>query len=206
MGEREGAPSGQRTIRPTDVRRFQEHTGIKDEQRIIADARTDREAFAPLYRAYVTPVYRYFLRHVGSAQDAEDLTATTFSKALDSLDRYEERGSFAAWLFSIARHTLLDQQRRRRPSIDGAVPIEVLPDPRLAPEAQLVRAERIHALHGLIGQLPSDQREALILRFFAGLRASQIAAVLGRSEGSARMLIHRAIVTLRDRYLHEEQP
>ena len=73
--------------------------------------------FATIYRQYVTPVYRYLYLQVGNPHDAEDLTATTFSRALTTIHRYEEQGNFAAWLFSIARHTLRDYQRRQRPRV-----------------------------------------------------------------------------------------
>src|SRR6476661_5814875 len=69
---------------------------------------------AALYTQYGPSVYNFFYQHTGNAQDAEDLTATTFSKALTSRDRYHEQGRLPAWLFSIARHSLLDEQRRRR--------------------------------------------------------------------------------------------
>ena len=89
-----------------------------EERQLVVAARRDPAAFAPLYRRYAPPVYRYLCQQVGNPQDAEDLTATTFRKALASLGRYREQGSFAAWLFSIARHTLRDYQRRRRPEVD----------------------------------------------------------------------------------------
>ncbi len=77
-----------------------------EECRLIAAARADPQDFAPLYRRYATPLYRYLYQQLGDPHEAEDLTSSTFGKALASLDRYREQGSFAAWLFSIARHTL----------------------------------------------------------------------------------------------------
>ncbi len=172
----------------------------------MAAARATPRAFAPLYRAYVTPVYRYLYQQTGNAQDAEDLTATTFSKALDSLDRYEDQGRFAAWLFSIARHTLRDYQRRRRLHLDVDQFAPTLADPAPPPEAQLLRGERDRELHRLLGQLPSEQREALTLRFFGELSTRDVAGVLGRSEGAVKMLVLRAMDKLRDHYRREDQP
>ena len=159
-----------------------------------------RAAFAALYREYVTPVYRYLYQQVGNPHDAEDLTATTFSKALATLGRYEEQGSFAAWLFSIARHTLRDYQRRRRPQVPMEEVAGTLVDPAPPPEAQVLQAEQARTLHRLIQQLPPDQREALELRVFGELRTAEVATVLGRSEGAVKMLVHRAVTRLRDAY------
>ena len=153
--------------------------------------------FTTIYRQHVGAVYSYFYHQVGTIQDAEDLTATTFSKALASFDRYNvERGSVGAWLFGIARNCLRDH-RRHPHAVERLAP--ELPDRQPLPEMQVLSAERAAAIHGAIGQLPPDQREALALRFFAGLRTSDVAAVLGKSQGAIRMLVHRALLALRDR-------
>jgi RNA polymerase sigma-70 factor, ECF subfamily len=176
-----------------------------DEAPLVAAARQDRAAFGPLYRRYVMPVYRYHARQAASAQDAEDLTAATFDKALASLDRYREQGMFAAWLFSIARHTLRDYQRRSRPHVD----IDLIAEPWATttdePEAEVLRGERLRLLGQRLRRLPADQQEAVALRFFAELGVAATARTLGRSEGAVRMLVHRAITTLRRDYAEEEQ-
>jgi RNA polymerase sigma-70 factor, ECF subfamily len=129
------------------------------------------------------------------SQDAEDLTATTFSTALCHFAQYQpEAGSLPAWLFGVA-HNCLRQHRRSRPWVEQ-LPLELL-DPQPLPEWQLLSAERAVALHHAIKELPADQRDALALRFFAGLRTSDVAAVLGKSDGAIKMLVHRAVVALR---------
>jgi RNA polymerase sigma-70 factor (ECF subfamily) len=65
-------------------------------------------------------------------------------------------------------------------------------------------AERNAALERAIRQLPADQHEALALRVFGGLRTTDIAAVLGKSEGAVKMLVHRAVTTLRERSIRED--
>jgi DNA-directed RNA polymerase specialized sigma24 family protein len=129
-----------------------------------------------LYAAYGRAIYLFFQQHVGNPQDAEDLTATTFSKALSSLSRYREQGRLTAWIFSIARHTLQDAQRRQRPQVDLALVAPALADPA-----------------------------ALLLRFFGELDIGEIAARMGRSAGAIKMLIQRALARLRDQYRQAEQ-
>ena len=90
-----------------------------EEQHLVAAARQNRGAFTPLYRRYALTVYHYLYAQTGHQQDAEDLAETTFSKALANLEQYSGRESFAAWLFGIARHTLHDHQRKRRPHTTG---------------------------------------------------------------------------------------
>lgn len=161
--------------------------------------------FAAIYQHYSEPIYRYLYQQTGNAHDAEDLTATTFCKALVSLRHYQEQGRFEAWLFSIARHTLRDWQRRQRPLIDVDAVAPVLPDAAPAPDEMAVEAEQAHTLHHFLHQLPEEQRQAIILRFFDGMSNGEAAAVLGRSIGSVKMLVHRAIGRLRSQYQQAHQ-
>lgn len=160
-------------------------------------------AFAACYGTYATPLYRYFSQHTGSVADAEDLTATTISKALAHLDSYAGRGTVGAWLFGIARHTLRDFQRRYRRIDDIAAVAGSLADASPLPEQEIVRREREGNLHERIRALSASQREALTLRYFGGLHIAEIAIVLDRSEGAVKLLIHRALTTLRDQYRQE---
>lgn len=163
------------------------------------------ETFVSLYREQITPVYRYFYHQISNFHDAEDLLATTLYKAFIGRVTFDtDRGTFAAWLFGIARHTLRDFQRRRLPFADVArlnpPPIDLAP----ALDTQIMAAERAQVLHERVRRLPPAQREAVSLRYFGGLRVVEIACVLGRSEGAVSLLIHRAFATLRDQYSQEE--
>ncbi len=177
-----------------------------EEARLVAAARADPEAFVALYRRYVGPVHRYLLGQVSQRADAEDLTATVFTKALAGLARYDGTGSFPAWLFAIARHTLRDHQRRRRPTADLDALALPLPDGDPSPEDGALAREQAATLHRLLGELPPEQREAVALHYFAGLPTAEIAAIQGRSGGAIRMRLHRALAALRARYPQEELP
>ncbi|MCB0150600.1 MAG: hypothetical protein KDE01_23490, partial [Caldilineaceae bacterium] len=60
-----------------------------DESALVERARTEPDAFGQLYERYVDRVYSYIYHRVGNVQDAEDLTARTFYRALEKLDTYE---------------------------------------------------------------------------------------------------------------------
>jgi len=162
--------------------------------------------FVALYREQMVPVYRYFSMHISNVHDAEDLMAATLAKAFASLDHFDRtRGTAAAWLFGIARHTLRDFRRRQRPMTDVTVLEPAPADAAPSPEMQQIRAEQAQLLHSRVRQLPPAQREALTLRYFGGLRIAEIAAVLGRSEGAINLLLHRACTTLRNHYRQEAE-
>lgn len=164
----------------------------EEDAALVKTAQRDPAAFAALYRRYVTPIYRYLYSRVGSAADAEDLTAQVFTEALEGLRRYREQGSFAAWLFTIARRRAADHHRRQR----SHVPLdEALDHPADDgdPLANLVQDEALGRLATLVAQLDEEQQELLRLRFAGGLTYGEIGAMVGRSEAAVKMAVHRLL-------------
>lgn len=164
------------------------------DEALVAQARADRRAFAPLYRRYVVPVYRYCHRRLGSREAAEDATAQVFARALAALPAYRA-GSFRAWLFMIARHVVVDASRaaRRAAPLDAAASVAT---DDAGPEADLLAAEDRRALRAALTMLPGEQRDVIELRL-AGLTAAEIGAALGRSVPSVKSAQYRAFVRLR---------
>jgi RNA polymerase sigma-70 factor (ECF subfamily) len=161
---------------------------------IVARARHDPRAFAPLYDRYLDPIYRYCYRRLGNREAAEDATSAIFARALAALPSYRD-GSFRAWLFVIAHNIVIDTHRRRRPEqplADAYEPVDREPTPE---EAALASDAR-QSLWVLLEVLPADQRRVLELRL-AGLTGAEIAQVLNRSVAAVKMLQLRAMTRLR---------
>lgn len=160
----------------------------------------ERAAFAALYRRYLPRIYRYFYVRTGAVQPAEDLTSQTFVAALESLPRYRERGTFAAWLFAIASRRYADACR-----IQATVPLQVAddawdpPDPAPLPETALVHAERMASLAQALRALSPDRAQVVALHFFGGLTHKETARAMGRSGIAVKSLINRALRDLRER-------
>jgi RNA polymerase sigma-70 factor (ECF subfamily) len=171
--------------------------GILDgDARVVALAKSDPRAFAPLYARYVDPVYRYCYRRLGNPEAAADATSHVFAKALAALPGYrEDAPSFRSWLFAIAHNVIADELRARRPvaPIDEAVHIAATGP---SPEEALLTDEAGRTVHTLLAQLPPDQRQILELRL-AGLTGPEIAAALGRSLGAVKIAQVRAFARLR---------
>lgn len=165
-----------------------------DERLIVARARHDRSAFAPLYERYLHDVYRYCYFRLGNREAAEDVTSQTFLKAMDNLGQFRD-GSFRAWLFTIAHRTVIDHVRARRPDLpldlaEAAVSAEV------APETAALLGDDQRQLAALLVQLPPDQRRMIELRL-AGLNDREIAEVLGQRHTAVRTRQSRAMARLR---------
>src|SRR4051794_20155636 len=153
----------------------------------------ERAAFAVLYDRYVTRVYRYCYRRLENRHDAEDATSAIFTRALDRLDDYRG-GSFAAWLFAIARSSLADQHRRSANLLQ--LDQLKLVDDRDAPENAIARAADAESVNALLMELETDQREVMELRL-AGLSGREIAEAMDRSVDAVKMLQLRAMKRLR---------
>jgi RNA polymerase sigma-70 factor (ECF subfamily) len=153
----------------------------------------DRAAFAELVELH-TPRLRYFLaRMIDDDHAADDLLQAVWLDVYRGLASLADPGAFHAWLYRIARHRVLrDLRKKRQPlsSLEGIDLAEEDADDDFSAED----AERVHAA---LGQLPSEQREAILLRFFEGMTYEDIARVTGCHVGTVRSRIHYAKRALR---------
>lgn len=162
-------------------------------------ARTDRAAFAELYVAHRDRVFRYLRARCPTDDDALELTAVTFEKALVAIPRYSSRGGgIGAWLLRIARNASVDADRRRRPVTLVKTPERTSEEP--TPEEAVILAEERDALRALMSGLSRDQRDAISLRFGAGMTAREIGGVIGKSEAATQKLLIRTIKQLKEQY------
>ncbi|MCL5999833.1 MAG: RNA polymerase sigma factor [Chloroflexi bacterium] len=177
---------------------------LPEETALAIEAACNREAYAELYRRYATSVYRYMLAYTGNTHDAQDLTAQTFLAGLEGIAGFRARGTFAAWLFSIARRKAIDHYRRH----PRTIPIDSLedtPHPDQQPDQAFEDRFNYEQLAGLIRTLAPDRAEAITLRVFAELSIGEIAELMGRSESAVRMLLSRAVHDLKHKLSMAEQ-
>ncbi len=163
---------------------------------LVLQAKSDRAAFAQLYRRYFDPIYRFCLRRLGNHDAAEDAAAIVFGKALAALPTFRQgQGTFRAWLFTIAYRVIADEFRGRCPNepLDAAAWVT---DPAPSPEERFLAGEERDQLAALLARLPEDQRRVLELRR-AGLSGAEIAQAVDRSHAAVKMLQSRAVARLR---------
>jgi RNA polymerase sigma-70 factor (ECF subfamily) len=169
---------------------------LPDEARLVEQAKSgDAEAFAQLYDVCLDRVYRYVFFRVSDQQTAEDLTSHVFLKAWEKLDHYRPKGPFMAWLYAIARNTVIDHYRTHKQtvSLDEASPI---PSRNQEPDEIMQLEFEIQSVQEAMKQLTEEQREVLILKFIAELDTAQIARRMGKSQGAIRALQMRALQAL----------
>lgn len=168
--------------------------------RASADHARGRAAFAEIYERHIARVYQFCYLRAGNRQDAEDLTARVFARALAAIDRYEERGvPLSAWLFRIARNLALnerrDRGRRRLIPFDEEIAQSLAASD--APEERAEASEERERLLAAIARLPFWSQQLLILKFDRECSNAEIGAALGRSESAIKSLYFRTLRALR---------
>jgi len=177
------------------------------ERTLIEAAQREPGRFAELYEAHFERVYAYVVRRVRDRDEAQDITADVFHLALKSLPRFEWRGvPFAAWLFRIASNEIADRAKgiAKRRVLEREVLQETGDRPGAAAGFVEVAAgfeeeERRGRLFKLVERLPRDQSRVIAMRFAEDKSIREIAAALGRSEGSVKQLQFRGLQNLRVR-------
>ncbi len=163
-----------------------------EDSALARQASGDRACFAELYRRYVTRVYRYLLVRVHDPHAAQDLTSQTFLAAIEGIRSYRASGTFAAWLFGIARRKAADHFRRNHATLPLEA-VECVPHPDPLPEQVVEQRLQLEQVARVLRCIAPERAEALALRIFAGLTAAEVGAVMGKSEAAIKMLVHRAI-------------
>ncbi|GAC1337145.1 MAG: sigma-70 family RNA polymerase sigma factor [Candidatus Dormibacteria bacterium] len=169
---------------------------LRQERDLILAAQRDRAAFAPLYERYVDQIFAYAYTLTRNREQAEDVTAATFARALEELPRFEWRGvPYSAWLYRVASN-LVARDRRRPGWIELG---QHLSEGGIDPAAAAELGERDAWVRTVVAELPTDQRQVVVLRFSGELRNREIAEIMGRTEGAVKLLTFRALTTLRHR-------
>jgi RNA polymerase sigma-70 factor (ECF subfamily) len=179
------------------------------EQALVAGARADAAAFGELYDYYLPRIYAFVARRVEDRAVAEDLTATTFERALGAVRREDFRNaSFGGFLYRVAANAVVDHVRRDRRTIPLGVRASDLDegddDRNLAESIGDESATRAFAaaidrdtLRRALQRVPEVHRRVIVLKYFDGLEVDELCAALGCSRSTFAVKLHRALRALR---------
>jgi RNA polymerase sigma-70 factor, ECF subfamily len=174
---------------------------LPNETSLLGRAVGEPEAFAAVYDHYFPRIWNYVRYRVNDAAVADDLTAAIFERALTRLRDYDPaRGTFAVWLFALARNAVTDFYRRR--TRRRWVPLEQirdLPSDDPQPGEAVMEAETRVELLRAVAALADRERDILGLKFAGGLTNRRIAKMMGLSESNVAVIIFRTIRRLRTR-------
>lgn len=171
-----------------------------DDRELVQLAKSDKEAFGEIYERYLTKIYNYIYYRTGNQQDAEDLTAKVFYRALSHIENYVDKGvPFQAWLYRIAHNLVAnfhrDKGRRKIIALDDYVAHTLKSD---APDKQAEISEQTGHLMEAIQHLPADRQQLILLKFIEQKSNTEIGEIMERTEGAIKSLYHRTLLSLRD--------
>jgi len=174
---------------------------LENEKNLIKGAKKGEvHCFDKLYSHYIPQIYRFVFIKVSNKQEAEDLVHEVFLSAWQNIYRYKSRGfPFSSWLYQIARNRVIDYYRLRKDnvSLDTAeVAFEFIKTENPI-ELQLDRNFELDKIKSAIHSLENDQQDVVLMRFIEDFSPKEIASIMGRSEGSVRVIQHRAIKELK---------
>lgn len=179
---------------------------MTDDTKAVARAlrRRDPEVLDRLIEQYQYRLFRYLLYICRDRETAEDLFQETWIRVLDRGHQYDSHSRFETWLFAIARHLVIDLQRRKKPqSLDALTATDQKSSPGLAdatsPSALdlITDRETQMSVQESLGQLPAIHREVLVLRFQEEMSLEEIAVVLRAPVSTVKSRLYRGLEGLR---------
>ena len=159
----------------------------------------DEEAFAALYEAHLSRVYRHVRYRVGDPDLAEDITSQVFLRAWQAIDRYRpvEGRPFMAWLFTIANNLIIDHHRKAKRELPGIEPERHIA--RTAdPEEAAIGQDLNDQIRAAIGRLKPEYQLIVSLRLVEDMDYEDIARILNKKPGALRVTLFRALSALRE--------
>jgi RNA polymerase sigma-70 factor (ECF subfamily) len=161
---------------------------------------------AVLFQHHAPMLFTYLRVHISLREDAEDLLVDIFLAALEyaSFSQMAEKEQIL-WLRRVAHNKVVDYYRRQTRRQGRIVALDdvaetIYEDDELAPEQISLRNEEYARLRTCLTDLPDPQQQLLQLRFGEGLRCSEIATIMGKREGTIRMMLSRTLNLLRTIY------
>ncbi len=178
---------------------MRERTNDPDLELVRGSQRGDEAAFAELVRRHQQPVFRFCVRILKNAEDAEDIAQETFVQAYRNIGRFRPKAKFSTWLFTIARNLSLnlirDEKRGRRIMVsvdDENAGVNLVADAARRPDRQAAGGETSELVRAAIDKLMPAHKTIIVLRDLEGLSYDEIAEVMKCRAGTVKSRLSRA--------------
>lgn len=158
-----------------------------------------RDSWENIYSSYSKKIYNYIRVNVKSTQDAEDLTGIVFEHVVKKGESYSsDKGSFEAWLFTIAHHVLVDHCRRKsRDKSTGMKDIEDIANKEEDLSMGLILSDDRRVLLKALESLDEKERILIALKFWSGLKNREIAQLTNLTDQNVGVLVFRSLKKLK---------
>ncbi len=157
-----------------------------------------RKKFSKIYDQYIEKIYRFIFLKVNSEEIAQDLTSETFLRGWEIFkEKNDEITNFQAFLYKIAKNLVTDYYREKGKARVVSAELTPIIDPRQNLEEKAIWNSELETIRLALANLKEDYQNVIIWYYLDDLPISQVAKLLGRTEEATRVLLHRALNTLR---------
>ncbi|MCD4829302.1 MAG: sigma-70 family RNA polymerase sigma factor [Candidatus Cloacimonetes bacterium] len=162
------------------------------EKELVMRAKKDISAFDQIYEMHFQKIFRYVLMRVNNRDVAEEVVSNVFYKAMNKLHMFRWRSiPFSAWLYRIAANEISNYYRKRKRG--GVIVDKVRVELEIPSEEEPMSYDFIHHY---MKQLPHNDQDIIVLRYFEKFSFTQIAEMTGKKENTLRVNLHRALKKL----------
>jgi RNA polymerase sigma-70 factor, ECF subfamily len=175
---------------------------FKDKQTFNRLKNKDTQAFIEVYDQYAQDLYRFIYFKIGKEEEAQDLTSMVFLKAWNHIQNNSltDSKTLRALVYKIARNAIIDYYRQGDAKIESLdnrdTPLQIIDDKEDISQTIDDNIE-IEKLGSLILELKEEYREVIVLKFVNDLELEEISVITGKSKGNIRVILHRALSTLK---------
>lgn len=171
------------------------NTDLMKEEALVKQAKAgDNLAFSELYDFYIKKIYDFVYYKTMNKESAEDIVSSVFLKAWRNLNKYKG-GNFSAWLYKIARNTVIDFYRKQKTHKDIEDCWDLASDDDLVEKADTTL--KIDNIKSVMSQLKAEEREVIFMRFWLDMPFEEIAEKIGKKEGAVKMCLARSLKKIR---------
>jgi len=159
-----------------------------------------RKEFSKIYDKYIDKIYRFVFLKVSSPEVAEDLTSETFLRGWQTFRIQNSKFRIQnppAFLYQIARNLVIDYYRQKGRAQVVSADYRII-DPRINLEEKANLSSDFEQVRDALANLKEDYQDVIIYRYLDELSVPEIAKVMQKSEGTVRVLLHRALAALRN--------
>ncbi len=158
------------------------------------------EQFSLIYDQYIEKIYRFVYLKVNSRELAEDITSRVFMKAWEAYNKPATPiANMSGFLYQISRNMVIDHYRgRERATTVSFENVPPIADIRTNVHERAAINADIEQVKSALQNIKKDYQDVLILHYLEDMPVAEVAAILGKSEGSVRVMVHRGLNALKD--------
>jgi len=155
--------------------------------------------FGGLYDTYIERIYRFVFYRTHDKEITEDITSQVFIKALENIKKFKlTNGNFSAWLYRIARNTIIDYWRTKKEHANVDDFWSLSSDENI--DGQTADKYDLEQIKKYMQGFSAEQREILVMRIWDGLSYAEIATISGKKEGAVKMSVKRSLTKIQQNF------